>query len=304
MKTYYIRIDPTPHATRTALGVWTVTDRTAERLGVTRDAPGSYFETVVGESIWEVIEREGPEWTRDWFHPLVLSPGQYYPRIARPNDQHPTQSPGFCLSTGDDRNRIAVARGQMNALTEMLANICQTIHPSEENFQAYGHQIRNLLILACTEVEAHWRAVLTANNFLKGTSTKEYVLLCPAMKLNEYAVSVSPFPWLDPFAPFQDWGTTGKPTKELAWYDAYNAVKHDRDTEFSRSTLQNAFDAVCACYIIIAAQYGFEVLQGSEFRSFFKLLRSPSWHPGEVYTHPYGSVPEVWQSVPYPFQLP
>ena len=34
------------------------------------------------------------------------------------------------------------------------------MHPVQENFDAFSHEIRNLLILAATEVEAHWKGVL------------------------------------------------------------------------------------------------------------------------------------------------
>ena len=38
-------------------------------------------------------------------------------------------------------------------------------------------------------------------------------------------------------APFALW-EEARPTGSLAWYDAYNAVKHDRERNFSRATLE------------------------------------------------------------------
>ena len=114
-----------------------------------------------------------------------------------------------------------------------------------------------MLIFACTEVESHWRGVLVANGVTRDRfSTNEYVKLSAAMRLDVYAVSFPSYPWLKPVSPFLGWGTSGKPTEELAWYDAYNAVKHNRENDFVRSTLENAFGAVIACAIIIMVQFG------------------------------------------------
>jgi hypothetical protein len=38
-------------------------------------------------------------------------------------------------------------------------------------------------------------------------------------------------------------------TQELKWYDAFNAVKQNREAEFERATLGHAIDAVSACAI-------------------------------------------------------
>jgi len=62
------------------------------------------------------------------------------------------------------------------------------------------------------------------------------------MKLDQFAVVFPNYPWLPPFKPFNGWGATGKPTQELAWYDDYNATKHDRESAFERATLCRVTD--------------------------------------------------------------
>ena len=64
------------------------------------------------------------------------------------------------------------------------------------------------------------------------------------MRLDAYAASFPSYPRLKPVSPFLGWGTSGKPSQELDWYDAYNATKHNRENEFGRSTLEHAFAAV------------------------------------------------------------
>jgi hypothetical protein len=180
------------------------------------------------------------------------------------------------------------------------------VHPQGKALDTFGHDIRNLLILACTEVETHWRGVLMANGAAqKGDrlSTLDYVKLNDAMKLGQFAVALPSYPWLPPFRPFDGWGTTGKPTQELAWYDDYNAAKHDRESAFERATLRRVFEAISACVVMIAAQFGLPLGLGksSELQSFFQMVAVPEWPLSEVYIYPYESPTGEWTAVNFKF---
>ena len=88
-----------------------------------------------------------------------------------------------------DRNEISLAEGQLAVLVAQLEHICRTIYPDGANLEASGHDIRNLAILACTEVEAHWRGVLQQNGISRNRlTTNDYVKTCSAMALSEYAL--------------------------------------------------------------------------------------------------------------------
>lgn len=254
---YYIRRFQTQSGSSTQ--VWKIDDRAAVRVGVTNpeSGPGTYFQAEPGEGIWNALRRMTPWFETEEcpFQKTVLKPGEYYPRMARPIDQHPHEAPAWSLGARHDADIMAISRGQLTALMRQLDRICQTVHPTPATFAAFGHDIRNLLILACTEVESHWRGVLVANGLTcDRSSTKDYVKLCRAMRLDAYAVSFPSYPWLAPVSPFLGWGATGKPSQELSWYDAYNAVKHDRETEFARATREHAFAAVTACAIMMVAE--------------------------------------------------
>jgi hypothetical protein len=170
----------------------------------------------------------------------------------------------------------------------------------------FGHDIRNLLILACTEVEAHWHAVLVANHRdpfkKKYYDTKDYVKLCSAMRLNEYAIAFPNYPWLAPFMPYNGW-KTGKPTQSLRWYGAYNAVKHNRETEFHQATLLHAFEAISACVIMMVAQFGSQegLCQSLELETFFNLSERPAWPFSDYYSFPYGKNEHEWSPLNFPF---
>jgi hypothetical protein len=286
--------------------IWEINPDVAKRVDVTNPQGGAntYFERDGNETIWETLARKVPVWfgpgTETIRHELKLAPGQYYPRIARPLYVYPDHGLGRSPGNQDMTNEIAVTRGQLVALTRQLQRICETVHPSTETFNVYGHEIRNLLILACTEVEAHWRGVLNANGASKSDdrfSTKDYVKVTFAMRLSEYSISFPFYPWISPIRPFEKWGTTGQPTRELDWYDSYNTVKHDREKNFKKATLENAFKAVSACAVMMLAQFGDpnHIEPRSELQYFFQPKDVPRWPPSEVYSFPFdhsGWVPQ------------
>jgi hypothetical protein len=296
---YYLRSFPT--STGQVPDIWKIDSNIAKRVDVSN---ADEFVVIAdsGETIWQLLERQTGWFVPDGknpFHQLVLEPGQYYARIARAMHY---DSAGRCMNPAADKEIIflAVADGQLAALTGQLVRICQTVQPEERTFDVFGHDIRNLLILACTEVESHCRGVLVANKVPERPfNTKDYVLLKEAMRLNEYAVSFSTYPWLAPIKPFESW-SSASPTKTLPWYSAYNAVKHNREMKFSEATLRHAFEAVAACAVMIAAQFGTDLDTADrrpELRSFFLFSALPVWPLTDVYVDPHG--PQGWSEVPF-----
>jgi hypothetical protein len=196
-----------PHSTGAYPSVWEIFDDKAVRVGVPNAETTKNCGCVVKpgqsaiEAISELLNNMGFGECSHW--PLTLDPGRYYPRMARPSDHDVHESPGSCPGANGDAHAIAMALGQLNVLARQLADICQTVHPAQETLDTYGHAIRNLLILACTEVEAHWRGILVANGIKKHRhTTVDYVQLLGAMKLDEYSVDCSYYPWLGSRRPF------------------------------------------------------------------------------------------------------
>lgn len=284
--------------------IWKVEENAIFHLCVTNP---TRFEAADSEELLVALQLQCPAWFEgeNRFEKTVLEPGEYHPRMARPIDQHPNEAPGHC--PGADKSLIAIARSQIMGLARQLSRICETIHPEAETLNAYGHDIRNLLILACTEVESQWQGVLTANECRGNFDRRHYVKLRVSMKLDEYAVSFSNYPWLPSFRPFSGWGKSeDSKTDGLTWYDAYNAVKHKRESAFQLATLNNAFHAISACFIMLVAQYGtYDGLRHNpEITSFFHLATVPSWPLSEVYIFPYGEGPQAgYRAKPFSFQF-
>jgi hypothetical protein len=293
-----------------ALGVWHFDGRAAVRVGVPQASSIENAQVVPnpGEDLFEAVgsKLQGliPHLAPFSFEDMELAPGGYYPRMARIVDQHVgIEHPvHYCPGHIELKSELAIMRGQLASLTNKLIEICQTVHPSAETFHVYGHEIRNLLILACTEVEVHWRGVLEANGRSGRFNTNSYVVLQRAMRLGEYGFALPYYPWLPIIRPFEGWNIS-KPTESLLWYRAYNEVKHDREKSFASGTLINAVNAVTACALMLVAQFGeSEAFRTRhDLRSFFDLAERPTWKLSEAYCHPYEGFATGHEAVNYPF---
>jgi hypothetical protein len=261
------------------LGLWEVDEALARRFDVT-DSDLGRFPAQPGKTTLETLRCSYPGAT---FDELELGPGEYYPGMARPVlweslGRNPDQSV-------EAMSRRASASGQLHALIQQLEQVCRVVHPERTNFQGYGHEIRNILILACTELESQWKAILSAHQ-TKAKNTTHYGKLCAAMKLAEYAVEYPYYPWMPERCPFQGWKSG---TNDLPWYAAYNNVKHNRDENFPHASLDNAFEALTAFFIMLCAQYGwdFALTGDAASRAFFRLKSYPQWALSEHYLPSY-----------------
>ena len=118
------------------------------------------------------------------------------------------------------------------------------------------------------------------------------------MKLCEYSVSFPKYPWIDPISSFAEWDSSN-PTQSLTWYDAYNAVKHSRETNFHLATLLSAFEAVTACAIMIDAQFGTGT--GTRTENFFHLAAKPTWPLEDIYINLADPCSNKWSPVNFEF---
>jgi hypothetical protein len=293
--------------------IWKITDDEAICLFPSRGGL-LHYRPATGETIWEAIRRQGV-WERPDgslpIHELKVAPGHYFPRIARSIVSGPlslAKKQGWQPSWAGNENAIASAKVQLSTLVRQLERVCETVHPEEPNLEAYGYDIRNLLILACTEVESHWLAVLKANGLSRvRLTTRDYVGLKDAMKLNEFAISFPDYPWIKPVAPFKNWDEENA-TRTLPWYDAYNAAKHDRESKLKRASLRFAFDAVAACAIMIVAQFGevfgFDLRTSGRPMTFFWIRSVPNWDLADCYVETFENGNSKWTPINYPLPTP
>ena len=125
-------------------------------------------------------------------------------------------------------------------------------------------------------------------------STNDYHKLYSVLKLDEYQLSLRRYPHYPELCPFFGWNAS-KPTGSLAWYNAYNEVKHDREGAFDKATLEHVISAVGACVIMVASQFGPHTLARFEFSNIFEFKTIPQWPIDEWYTEPIAGEP--WKKV-------
>lgn len=185
---------------------------------------------------------------------LELQIGQTFNGIWRPSLFHfedikvALQINEFEKSSSEQALRI---------LIEKLDEIFLYIEPHSNGLQAYGHKLRELLILACTEIENQWVTLLKNNGITpigRSFTTRDYVKLLPLTSYDNFEVIFKNYNSVK-FTPFLGWNSSS-PTQSLSWYDAYNKVKHDRHHSFSLATLENVLYAISACIIVYSVKFG------------------------------------------------
>lgn len=145
---------------------------------------------------------------------------------------------------------------QIEIILDDLDSIFKVVSPHKNQDSVYGHAIRNVIMLACTELDSRMQHILR-NNAVKPMwrhfQMKDYYKLKDTLRLDEYSLSFYRYGDLEVYSPFSEW----EKNSELSWYNAYNNVKHNREDKFPDANLKNAINAIMALCIITIAQYGY-----------------------------------------------
>lgn len=105
----------------------------------------------------------------------------------------------------------------LRILVERLDELLLYIEPSPSGLGSHSHRTRELLILACTEVENQWKRYLDLANYVgrgRNLTTADYVKLAPKLYLGEFAINLRPYEALEPLRPFQNWDAAA-PTQSI-----------------------------------------------------------------------------------------
>jgi len=157
-----------------------------------------------------------------------------------------------------NENEMRLSEYSLRLLVQKLDEIFLYIEPDSSSLNTYSHKTRELLILACTEVENFWQYYMTqaAATPINGRSftTKDYVKLVDKLHLKDFEFSLKTYSTIASIRPFEHWNSTAS-TASLLWYDAYNKTKHDRDTHFGKATLINCINAVVANLVMHCVKF-------------------------------------------------
>lgn len=210
----------------------------------------------------------------------LVAVGEYYPRMWRGFGVGASRSitPHERCDYRYYRAMIQSVAAASSLLAEFIS-LFVYIEPHTKNYDTFGVRIRELLILACTEVEANWRGVLDAHQVKPERqyfTTKDYSKLSVPLKLNEWKVVIKYQPDLGTIMPFENW-SRGDPTKTIDWYKSYNLVKHDRVGNMELANLFNLYSAMGALFVMQVAQWGPFAFEKLELKSPFNIVQAPQF---------------------------
>jgi hypothetical protein len=135
----------------------------------------------------------------------------------------------------------------------------------DDHLNVYSLKLAELLLQIGQECENAGKTLAAQLQLSPATGTIDRLnfpslgdLLCPPLSLNSKSVDVVwQYQSLSAFSksltPFSTWSSTGS-TNPL-WYQAYNGLKHDRNTNFIDASFGNVLGGWPVCLFLI---YGFE----------------------------------------------
>lgn len=138
----------------------------------------------------------------------------------------------------------------LGILIQKLQEILLFIEPSEDGLKAYSHKIRELLFLACSDLES----TLKKYKFGKNERMENYIEILKFVDLTKYKISLVGYANPYKCCPFEHWEKS-KASQSLPWYNAYNKIKHNREDNFHFATLENCINAIAANLIMFAIRF-------------------------------------------------
>ena len=183
--------------------------------------------------------------------PLKTRPGCRYGRIMRPVRGRGAMA-GYRLDEAELRSLLD-EYAQLDAFMRRFDDIARVIYPDRSNLDAYGFEIRSLLILACTEVEMLFKSLFWKDYSSIGANMPIFFKGSHEAKLPYYRVKLNFYPHIESLRPFGVWGGSDSYVP-LGWYQAYNKTKHNRQSGFEQANLSSLIHALAACAILLRAQ--------------------------------------------------
>jgi hypothetical protein len=209
------------------------------------------------------------------------------------------------LKTSDAERRLCDQA--LRILLEKLDDLFLYVEPDSVSFNTYSHKIRELLILACTEVENFWVHYMNLSGTTpmgRNYTTQDYVKLNDKLFLREFQCTLRSYVSIPPIQPFSTWNKKS-PTSSLVWYDAYNKTKHNRANHFASATFLNTLTAVIANLILYIVRFSpyplleetgtlnslvnqhfkFELTNADIKQSYVPLLNIPSHYRKDIFIY-------------------
>lgn len=118
---------------------------------------------------------------------------------------------------GETNLDLRLAEQALLLLIQRMDELVLFVEPTTQSLSAYSHKARELLILACTEVEAQWKYYLRCGGLIKQVfTTNDYIALRGPLHLEEYEILLPRYKEIPPIRPFLGWSTGSGTDANLA----------------------------------------------------------------------------------------
>lgn len=193
----------------------------------------------------------------------VMGISKPFYRIARPK----AYMPNYVVDKKYASDRLQLSRAYINIERE-LRSIFDFVELDEKNKDTFSFELYSLLLRACTEVELNCKQIMEANGATpqgRFFTMVDYKKLEKSSLLSKYTVT---FPnWRQrnaitneleyvkkEFRPFANFDTSI--CKSPDWYEAHNQVKHNREENLEKASLENCMNAVAGILVLLYSQFG------------------------------------------------
>jgi len=221
--------------------------------------------------------------------PLQTKLGHKIGRVSRP-----VQGLGSSAAFAEADEFVSAYFNRMRHvmhLYERLLDFGRSVDLSPLNLQVHGNATRDLLIVACFEVEAIFKLLIFEDFQTARGNISLYWNVAASAKLSDYQIGFPDIPTIAPLTPFSQWSGSGA-TKytPLNWYQSYNTIKHNAIEGNAPATLANVLNALAACYALLTALAFPSLMHLSsnkrvqdKYTQSFDVFRKPEWSAGEHY---------------------
>jgi hypothetical protein len=141
-------------------------------------------------------------------------------------------------------------------LVKDFLRLLEFIDPCDNNLATYSHRLYELLLRTATEFENLCKYSFHARSLLPSgrspTNINDYKLLESSWEIEQKEVGLLFWQPIKYIQPFDGWSTNLPP---LAWYRAYNEVKHNREANFSYASLENVTLALAGLFLALSSEF-------------------------------------------------
>jgi hypothetical protein len=139
------------------------------------------------------------------------------------------------------------------ALEDDLRDCSRYVHFHPDNFSTYSTEFTRILLAAASEFDTVakrlCREIDPEREIRSSIGTYREIVTSKYPRFPEVEIHVPRYQIT--FTPWEEWSKDENP----GWWNAYNAVKHERDKEFNRATLRASLESISG--LLIGLMYWF-----------------------------------------------